>query len=396
MSVKKQVKLDESGLVSIVIVMTITIILTLMTIAFTQIMNRNLRDAIDLELSTQAHYAAESGLNDARQYVADQVAKGEDPSIGPECLDLNSPPPPFVESISGSYSGLANDNTVKYTCVLINAAPKDLQFTVPAGQSVVFKMTPANGAQSIAKLYLSWENAKVNGTPEPLMTGGDAQEHRLPQESGPGGISANATGLLRTAIYPWPGGGGNPVDNDELTAVSRSYFMYPNENAAQGIIGPGNYGNNGVFINGECNVANRNTPPALPSSSAGGRYCNSSINNIDVGGNAPKLMYVRLTAVYQDLNVSVQGADPSGNSVPISGAQAVIDVTGEGNDVLKRIQARTPITASAQGLLPQYAVQTMDTLCKRLRLPKIDQNTFGDATLDDPANGQDPVCVPAN
>src|ERR1044072_966430 len=141
-------KSNESGLVSIVIVTTITIILALMTIAFTKIMNRNLRDAIDLELSTQAHYAAESGLNDARQYIADKLATGDDPSIGPNCLDLSTAPLPFVPTISGSYSGdITNDNTVKYTCVLINSAPKDLLFTIPAGQSVVFKMTPLHASQ---------------------------------------------------------------------------------------------------------------------------------------------------------------------------------------------------------------------------------------------------------
>jgi len=395
---KRVSAINESGLVSIVIVTTITIILALMTISFTKIMNRNLREAIDLELSTQAHYAAESGLNDARQHIAKELSAGRDPSIGPQCLDLKTAPLPFVPTISGSYSGdTTNDNTVKYTCVLINSAPKDLLFTVPAGKSVVFKMTPANASQLIAKLYFSWQNQNLCpdpsnpcATPQPLMTGLEANEHRLPQESGSGGLAADATGLLRTAIYPWPNNNGNPANNDELKDASRSYFMYPNANSTPKLIGTVNYGNNGVFVNGECNEANISDSPALPSNTAGGRYCNSLIDNI-----APSsIIYVKLTAVYQDLNVSVQGAEATGTAVPISGAQAVIDVTGEGNDVLKRIQARSPLTPSAQGFLPQYAIQSMDTLCKRLRLPKIDQNTFGDAVLDDPANGQDRVCLP--
>jgi Tfp pilus assembly protein PilX len=67
---KKRLEQNEQGLVAIVIVSTIIVILSLMTIGFSRIMDRELRQALDRELASQAHYAAESGLNDARRYVA--------------------------------------------------------------------------------------------------------------------------------------------------------------------------------------------------------------------------------------------------------------------------------------------------------------------------------------
>jgi hypothetical protein len=55
----------EGGFVSIIVCMIIMTILSLITIGFAQIMAREQRQALDRQLSSQAFYAAESGVNDA-------------------------------------------------------------------------------------------------------------------------------------------------------------------------------------------------------------------------------------------------------------------------------------------------------------------------------------------
>jgi Tfp pilus assembly protein PilX len=57
--------INQSGFVSIVVCLIIMVILTLVTIGFSKLMGRAQRQALDRQLSTQAFYAAESGVNDA-------------------------------------------------------------------------------------------------------------------------------------------------------------------------------------------------------------------------------------------------------------------------------------------------------------------------------------------
>ena len=56
---------DDKGLVSFMITIIMMLVITLIVIGFTQVSNRNRRESLDRQLSTQAFYAAESGVNEA-------------------------------------------------------------------------------------------------------------------------------------------------------------------------------------------------------------------------------------------------------------------------------------------------------------------------------------------
>src|ERR1039458_10050844 len=60
-----KIKDDQSGFASIVIASVIILVLSLITVGFAQLMQREQRSALDRQLSSQAYYAAESGINDA-------------------------------------------------------------------------------------------------------------------------------------------------------------------------------------------------------------------------------------------------------------------------------------------------------------------------------------------
>lgn len=394
---------DQNGLAAIVIVTVIITILTLLTIGFARLMDKEFRQATDRELASQANYAAESGMNDARAYVIDQENKGQDPTTS-GCKDLSNAsalPSQFVlnGSISAYYanptSPPSQNNTVKYTCVIINAHPKNLDFgNVQKNQSVVFKMAPQAAAQN---LYFSWDNS--DAPPQNSIT---SLGPSLPKETNVNSDPRSATqiGMLRVTIYPAVNGGGSS-DNQNVFAAnsSRTYVLYANADSFAGQLGSINYssGTQGLVTGqtiGQCNLANRGNSP-VPNAQATGYACNLAVSNLDTSGAG--FYYVRVTALYQNLSVGLQ-VNNGGKAVPIDKAQAVLDVTGEGNDILKRLVGRLALSSNFN--LPNYAIQSMDTVCKRQRLPKTGPGTYSPSVIDDPPSsngttGDGPVaCKP--
>jgi hypothetical protein len=507
-----------------------------MTIGFAKIMDREFRQSLDRELAVQANYAAESGMNDARNYIA----SGVDVDTAGNCLNtdsLSAAQQPYFTNKGGMSDGQVLD---KYTCVSIDTNVHDIELKIPRGQSKIVKIiTP----DTLDKLYFSWNNqdagAQTGSTGLPNL-------NQYPQESyWSTAANKNATGVLRTTVYPVPGDGSAQTAGDkntDLESLSRNYFMYPN--TGSGIPGPISFNlNDGVPVPGNCNQNNYTTaqgslpfktkyfcnsvitnmapaappPPASPltllgnahssctpivppatgawpctDTATGGvfsfqeftstyslaglapgnyqltlRYSNfnspgwnppscgtynynvnvkinglAQVNNwqlntctsvatvnvnipsagsnltfewtnnlfvpcapgplcdpnfqidsitltppppvvVNNAGNA--YYYVKLTALYRDLSVSIQGANAAGTSLPLKKAQAIIDVTAKGNDVLKRLQGRLSLEPDYD--YPQFAVDSMDTLCKRLRLPKTGPNTYGNAAYQDLAAG---------
>lgn len=370
----KRTKHNQDGLASIVIVSIIIVILALMSMGFAKISDRELRQSLDRELASQANYAAESGMNDARAYVEDKIKNGGDPDTNGQCL--NPLPASFFAhsgSISGSYTQPSEldptDNIVKYSCIIIDSSPKQLSFDIKAGESKVFKVS----APTLRNMYFGWQNKDATpSTAKPLLTV-ERSTDTLPPEGGPIGISADQTGVLRTSIYGIPNdpaivSASSDALNTRLYNASRTYIMYPSSDSVAGRVGTlSAIGTSGSYIFGKCNPINMGRSP-LPYKQDGGRYCNTGIRDLaslDPSGVA--FYYIRLTALYHTLSVVFQGSDSSNKPVEINNAQAIIDVTGEGNDVLKRLQGTISLDTSYD--LPNYGLQSMDTLCKRLRLP---------------------------
>jgi len=376
---------NESGLVSIIVVTIVIIILSLMTIGFAKIMDRELRQSLDRELATQANYAAESGMNDARNYVLDRIKNNQIADIGPDCLDtaaLNATQQQFFVDSGSISSGSAG--TVKYTCVTVDTHPKELLFDkIPAGHSKIFRVVTST---PLDRLYFSWNNSGATSS-----TGATALSYpTFPAESYWAGAGHDkATGVLRTTVYPVAGAGvGAPGDqNANLESRARTYFMYPN-GSASGVPGAEPFApSNGTIVPGNCNQNSFTTSP-LPYKQSK-HFCNSVLTGMSASPTF--FYYVRITAVYRDLTVSIQGTDASGNPLKFDKAQGVIDVTAKGNDVLKRLQGRVSLDSDYD--YPEYTIQSMDTLCKRLRLPKTGPSSYDQARIDDPDLGDSGVAA---
>ena len=373
---------NEQGVAAIFVVLTLMTLLALISIGFSRLMNREVRQSLDRQLSTAAYYAAESGVNDARAYLLDNPGA---PKID-GCATPAAASDFFVNN--GDISG---DGLFKYSCVTVNPTPNVLTFNIPAGQSKVVKLSGAS-LSTLKRFYISWQNSSpYGGPPKPLGTLGT-----MPQTNN---VPTDATGAIRLGVYPVMDGSGScsgsaslltPALTDTtdigIECASRGYFLYPSLNTG---------GSNSVnfqdpALNAKTVTGNCTTPAVVPpttySAQATAMYCNSVIDNLysvtpSSSASNPSSYFLRLTALYKDVNVQIQATDGGSpdKSLTISSAQGVVDITATGNDVLRRIQAHVPL----QNAYPQtYGVQSMESICKLFRNPVTSSTQYGEAEYD--------------
>jgi hypothetical protein len=347
----KKAKRSQSGLVSLIVVSILAVVMGLVAIGFSKLMDRELRQSLDQELSTQAYYSALAGLDDARAYLAAggtgfNTCNGwQNTALGPQY---------FMTDLSGG-------NLAKYTCVTIDTNPDNLSYPINRDQSVTFAVSKPN----LGDMYFGWQRNSNPGFFQALEALG-----RLPQESS---APANAAGLLEVSLYPVPQGFAGSADtNATLNSLARTYYMYPNNGT--GTPGSTPYSSNGNFVPGNCKNPNNNPLTG----SAGGMMCNTKITGLNGGVNT---YYVKLTARYAPIVVNIQATNSGGNSSQtLGGVQAIVDVTGQGTDVLQRIRARVALGNQYQ--TPNFGLQSMVAICKGFDAPLPLPNTYGPPSLD--------------
>ncbi len=334
---------NQSGFVSIMVTLIIMTILTLILIGHARIMQREKAQALDRELSTQAYYAAESGVNDAAAYLKTNPT-----------YTINSCDNTALNTISSQYptrAQLSAAGDVRYTCVLIDPSPSDLQYTAATDKSIIVPVH--SGSSAIDTINVSWEAS--DSAQRDLFT--TNASHFLPQKnSNIGNWPWQATGVLRTSILS----SNDTGTLSEGNLDDRTYFLYPLKSNAVNSRGAVTYPTQDATItDGNCNVDSRQ--------GNGGNFayaCNVSIKVSAATAN--KIFYLRLKSTYTASNVAITAKDSSGNTLPLVGTQASIDVTGKANDVLRRIQVRRPLDQSYY--FPEYALQVFDGICKRLEV----------------------------
>lgn len=334
---------NQSGLVSIIVALTFIIIITLITTSFAFLSRRELRQVLDRQLSTQAFYAAESGVNDA-------IAKIQQNPINIDTCNN-------TETTIGADQSLSD--TLSYTCVLVDENPPTLQFgPIETNSSKLARIQAENSGDNIHTIRISWEaanNASIN------MFANNTR-HYLPQlefNQNNSGSYANHTGIVRADIVPIPRTGG--MTRTTLARDAQTVFLYPlrAEPANQPVntfTATTNENNKGAFVDGRCNAGN---VPNLP------RRCNvdiTGLNNIQ-GTN---VFYIRLKGLYQPSNVTIQAYGAGGTRLNLGKSQAMIDATGKANDVLRRIQVRVPVETSYR--YPEDPLVTTENICKLLSI----------------------------
>lgn len=337
----------ESGIVSIVVTMILMIIISLIVLGFARIVRREQRQALDRQLSTQAFYAAEAGVNEAIRV-------------------LNDPgPPPF--STNKTNCGVLNpwfpngsndiDSTagVKYTCLLINQTPESLEYdTVDQKRSLVIPIK-SGAAGNLTEVTLQWQDTDGGtGLNCPALTA-------FPPAGSWESSGACDAGVLRVDLAPI---GGPAFNRNDLRGRNLTAFLKPVTNGGAGTlayntaIGFGSPPNPGAFAGsgGQGSIVQAACSSAP---TPGNKVCSVTINVSSAGSG---YFVMRVKSIYKDNTLRITAKNASG-PVTLVGAQAVIDSTGKAFDVLRRIQVRVPIGKS--NIFPE-GLESVTTLCKRM------------------------------
>ena len=331
MTTNKRVR-GEEGIAAILIAMFIMIILTLITLGFARIMRREQRQALDSSLTTQAFYAAESGINDAISAI----------NSGALTTDINT-------CVSASFPNrtVSATQNASYSCLLVDQTPSNLEYnqgSITANRSTVIPIEASVPGQYFKTLTISWSSDDT--APHSFRRCTDTLLDTVSNWTGD-------TGLLRFDLVPIVTSSGNTVTRDSpggLIDSTMSAYLNPAKSSCAGN-SPINFAsgtsNQGRIYTEHCNVGN--TP----------RDCNMTIN---LPSTVHKYM-LRVKSMYHNSNMTITGTDTSDANVSFFGAQKQIDSTGKVSDVVRRLQVRVP---SKQVPVPEYVVQSMDGICKQL------------------------------
>lgn len=317
-------KIDQQGLVSIIVTLIIMAVLSLIVIGFAQLARQEQRRSLDRQLSTQAQFAAESGINSARNAIKGASAFTGDLT---DCNAYNA----LSAADKAKFGSLdLNDNT-KVTCLLLKQGQIELLYgNVGADQS---QSIPLNGSQAIDSVTIKWKNTAGSTSPVPTST-------KFP----PKGTWSSGLGVLRIELVPL-----NGFSRASLSSGRRVLFAYPEQVTATPEIAYG-------AING--------ATPVLGGNCGTSANCQVKITGLLASFPGLKNYYLRVKSIYASSNLTVCVNDCAGTE--LRNAQVSVDSTGKAQDVIKRINARIPARPETGDLYPEYVLESIDSVCKRL------------------------------
>ena len=345
---------QERGFVSIFSVLIIMSILTLVAIGFSNITRTAQKRTLDSQLNTQAFYAAESGVNEAKKALL------VNPLVSKTGCEGHTTP-----SVPGTFDSYTLDPTLVtgFTCVLINPAT-DLQFdsVTTEGSSSPKTGTIESSSGNFAQFTVSWTGPDKTSVAIPSPAVGS-----FPRVLETAATWGNKLGMLRIDLVPIDGS----LSRDTLALNTISFYLYPTTTSTAPVLGAfSGTRNQAGLLFVRCAAA---TSP-----------CSATVNLNPISSK----FYVRVQSLYNPVS-SVGITDfksNSGTALNTKSSQVVIDSTGKANDVLRRIQVRIPQNGN-NGFSTGFAIQSGDSICKRLQVGPPDNVT---ATITDIPG--DPTC----
>lgn len=329
---------SEGGMVAIMVTMILIIVITLIVLGFAQIIRRNQRQALDHQLSTQAFYAAESGVNDARKLIQSAIENNQTVVSKTTCGNSGGAVNNFYytgpDALQPDLDAAAG---VKYVCLLVDAAPTELSYDTIGTTSTIVPLISNSGA-NLETVTLEW-TAKDNPTP---TTGCPTSVNNVFSRAGNWNCGY---GVLRFDLLPT---NNNNMDVGSLADATMTSFAVP-------------------FRTGGESAPLTFQPGVANTKNVFGATCDNSrcTVTINVAGQNSNRFHMRLSSVYKGVGLKVQGTVVGGAAAELTGAQAVIDSTGKAQDITRRIKVTVPLRNSSNNQLPDYALQSTDSICKR-------------------------------
>lgn len=367
---------NEDGIIAIVVTVIVLVVISITTLGFAQLSRREVRQTLDRQLSSEANYAAESGINEAIYAINGdttttpkrpplKTAKTDcTPDTGLGIAPVHWSPTGQTMTLPAIYASPAVlggiSSSSQYTCLLVDPSPPNLEYSAVTEDKSVradFKLTDSAGAATAAnKIVIGWSGSK-NFVPAGTIT--------FPSKSNwtPGGVAGIYAPILRVDLTNLKNGASDNYSRDYMINNTYTGFFYPTgsptNTPGNTPFGNGSGVNRGEIVSGSCkDRTGLSLPPGtvleLP------QNCNVVIN---VSGLSSDHFLLRLKSIYDTSRVTVKAEDSASKLLKINGGQILIDATGRATDVLRRQQVRI----SAQPpVFSDYAVLSSDSICKRL------------------------------
>lgn len=314
---------DQRGMAAFMVTTVLVLVIALIIIGFSQVARRNQREALDRQLSTQAFYAAESGINGAISIIRNSMASGNLPPNKTNC----EPDTTYTQQVQ-----LDGEN-VEITCLLVSTQISSLYYMgITENSPTVVPVISASGAP-ISQITLTWRTKSGDTTPSQNCFGNGQFRSRTNWQCG--------HGVLRTDLAPTPDG------NTDRIAMSTFFDPYERSSVSEATAPVVLYSSGGGMVRAYCSDA------------GGDPKCMAKITGL----NAPAY-YLGLRSIYHDSTVTITAQDVNGLTIDLTG-QVLIDATARAQDVLRRVQVRVPLEARESSGLPAYAIESTGSLCKR-------------------------------
>lgn len=321
----------QKGIVSFIVTLIMMLVISLLVIGFTQVTNRTQRESLDRQLSTQAQYAAESGVNKVAAVLDDSSIVGTKTKTTCDNSGVYADTNNFDPQINP-------DNNVSVTCVLVNTRPSDIRVSANQTSSTIvpLNIVDSDGNPSPAN--------NITFTWSPTDTTANTSVCNSIFSAGlPVGISTCKFALLRVDLLR----GNAAADPSSLSASTTSFYIKPTT-------GGGTYTLTGSSPKGNIIAAKCTTTCSVTITLQGPWNFNS--------------FYARLSTMYLDAPTVIIDAGRTivtTSDAYFEGAQAEVDSTGKAQDVLKRIQVRYPTGVRHDDTIPPYALDSEQTVCKK-------------------------------
>lgn len=399
-----KVRAQESGAVSLFVVIFAMLLITVVTVSFLRIMVDDQSRATNNDLAQSALDSAYAGVEDAKRalvwYMGCETssepgcANAKDAIISTKCNE--------AIRLSGVVkSGAEGDGEIKvqqavavegvnpdaaldqaYTCVKIELDSDDYLANIPANQSILI---PLVGTEPFSRVQLQWfsrddmtnPNAAVN-----VPTEANANKGLLKQGDWP----SNRPAVMRTQFiqtgnnftlgdfdyYKYESGG------DARQSNVNTLFFYPMTNgpALTGMAGDARATSQGERAPTDADIAPRAVRCETNIAAAADGY------SCKVGLNLPLPMegshasaqnrYLRLTSLYAGSHVRITLIADAGVNTPAGGGrevkfqavQPVVDATGRASNIFRRVQSRIELYDTLTFPYPDAAVDVSKSFCK--------------------------------
>ena len=372
---------QEHGGVSLFIVIFTTIIITIVTVSFTQLMIHNQQQATANDLSQRAYNSALAGVEDAKRVLVSMQEECNGGSAE-KCTDLtNAVSSQKCDTLSkagitgvtsgGIYQettvGNTDDNQA-YTCVKIDTKTKDYEGSLKADESTVIPLFGSSNFNEITVTWFTHDDSGQDDADQTVNLFASTPPGALPPQSVWG---SQTPSLLRAQYIP------GSVSTSDLDDDAKTTFLYPST----------------VGTDVTVNALDRRDP-SIGSYNPHFAGCETTYQTaagacrVKLKVSSTRKAYLQLSALYNATHFTIK-LSKSGRSVTFDGVQPKVDSTGRAADLFRRVVARVKVSGVSLPY-PNASVNTRGDFCKDFSLKDSDGNTYQPSTTGqacDPASG---------